>query len=136
MTKIRAFAGVLALLLTTAARAEWLQVGTSSSDSVWYMDPKRVKVVSGKVQAWVKVDSRKDRSVQWSESKQLISFDCSADSSKTLSVIKYDSYGKMISSSSSSEYGYGTGYSPIVPDSIGETLERLACRILPENRSN
>lgn len=67
---VRVFLG--AALVATPAYAEWYEVSTSVNNSTWYMDPERVKVVSGKVQAWVKIDSRKDRTVQWSEAKQLI----------------------------------------------------------------
>jgi len=89
-----------------------------------------VKLVDGKVQAWVKIDSKRDRTVTWSESKELLSFDCSAEKSRILSLIKYDSYGKIVSSNTAPDYGYGIGYDPVVPDSVLETVEKVACGLV------
>ena len=124
----------LALSLATAAHADWLAIGSSVNNSTWYMDPDRIKTISGRVQAWVKIDSRRDRTVQWSETKQLMSFDCSAMTERTLAVVNYDSYGKVVSSQSVPDNGFGIGYDPVVPDSMGETVAKLACRT--SNASN
>jgi hypothetical protein len=134
---IKAGVGVsIAMALATPAYADWFPVGSSINNSTWYMDPQRIKVVSGKVQAWVRIDSRKDRSVQWSEAKQLMSFDCGAQTERTLSVIKYDSYGKIISSANVPDNSWGIGYDPIVPDSMGETIGKVACQSASGSQSN
>jgi hypothetical protein len=124
---------LVTLLIASPAFAEWFAIGSSVNNSTWYMDPNRVKSVSGKVQAWIKIDSRKDRTVQYSEAMQLLSFDCSAQTYRTISVSKYDSYGKIISTSSVPDYGYSVGYEPVVPDSMAETAEKLACRSASAN---
>ena len=116
---------LLSLPLNSPVYAEWLKVSESNSNSVWYMDPARVKVVGGKVEAWVKIDSTRDRTVQFAEMKELISFDCSADTYGVLSVIKYDTYGKVVSSATAPVYG--VQYSPVVPESMAEAAEKLAC---------
>lgn len=121
------FCGALALMSSAPAAADWYKVATSSSNSVWYMDPARVTVDGQKVQAWVRIDGSHDSSVKWSEMKQLLSFDCAGQKVRVLSTITYDTYGKVLSNSSTPDYGYGIGYDPIVPDSMGEDIERLAC---------
>lgn len=118
----------LAIFLPSApAAAEWIPIGTSVNEATWLMDADRVKVVSGKVQAWIKVDHSKDRTVTWRESKRLISFDCNADKFRMLSFVNYDSYGKVVASKNYSDYGYGIGYEPVIPDSMIETASKLAC---------
>ena len=127
MKKAPVCLSLLALLVPMPARAEWIEVAESTNHSTWWMDGSRVKLLNGKVHAWVKIDSSHDRTVKWSESKQLVSFDCSAEKSRTLSVIRYDSYGKVVSSDTYPDYGYGVGYDPVVPDTVLETVEKLAC---------
>ena len=120
-------AGAAICLLPAQVHAEWYSVGSDVGKSKWFMDPERVKLIGGKAQAWVRIDGSADRSVQWNEEKLLMSFDCAAGTVKTLSAIKYDSYGKVISSSTVPDYGYG--YEPVVPDSMGETVQKLACMV-------
>jgi hypothetical protein len=125
-----------AVLTPLEASAEWMDIGTSINESVWSIDPARVKVVGGKVHAWVKVDASKDRTVTWRESKRLFSLDCSEDKFRMLSYVNYDSYGKIVSSNSYSDYGYGVGYDPIIPDSMVESVAKLACIVLPAKSSD
>lgn len=120
------------LLYAAPAKAEWYRVVTSSSGSAWYLDPDRMKVTNGKVKAWVKVDGSADRTVSWRESKRLVSFNCSADTYRMLSYVNYDSYGKITASHNYPEYGYGSSYEPIVPDSVMESLSKLACLLSSE----
>lgn len=118
----------LALLSTPAAlQADWKQIGSTVDDSVYFMDPERIKVVGTKKHVWVKVDHSRDRSVTYRESMRLLSFDCDKQQSKLLYYNSTDSYGKSVKSQNFPDYGSSIGYSPIVPDSIGETISRLAC---------
>jgi hypothetical protein len=133
----KALVGVfVAIAFAAPAYADWYPVGTSANNSTWYMDPDRIRAVSGKIQAWVKVDSRRDRTVQWSETKQLMSFDCAAQTERTLSVIRYDTYGKIVSSANAPDNAWGIGYDPVVPDSMGEAIEKVACHATASNQSN
>lgn len=122
---------IATLLVAVPAQAEWMKIGRSTTSSDWSMDPERMKVVGGRVQAWVRIDASHDRSVNFSEAKQLFSFDCAADKFRVLSIVQYDSYGKTIKSQNVPDYGYGIGYQPVVPDTMVETLERLACVAMP-----
>lgn len=91
------------------------------------MDAERIRTVGNHRQAWVKVDHSQDRSVSYRETIELFSFDCAARSYRLLSYVDYDSYGKVVNSHSQPDYSYGTGYEPIIPDSIGETISTVAC---------
>lgn len=119
----------LLVFSSSSAYAEWYKLGTSSTGTDWYMDPTRVTVVNSTVQAWVKAEGIRDRTVKWSESKQLWSFNCSQHTMKVLSTVYYDNYGKVLSSNNFPDYGYGVGYEPIVPDTLGEAFEKAACTL-------
>lgn len=116
-----------ALFWAASARAEWHRIASSTTGAEWYLDADRIKVVGGKVQAWVKVDGSADRTVNWRESKRLISFNCAAETYRMLSYVNYDSYGKVISSHSYPDYGYRSRYEPVVPDTVMESVGKLAC---------
>jgi hypothetical protein len=92
------------------------------------MDPARLKLVSGKIHAWVKIDGSQDRTLKWSEAEELYSIDCSEETSKVLTVVTYDSYGKIVSNESVPDYAYSVGYTPIVPDTMAETVEKTVCK--------
>lgn len=131
MRSLHFVAGLAIVFLSAEASAEWFPVSTSVRGAVWYMDAERVKIVDKNVQAWVKIDYSKDASVGWRETKELVSFDCPAGKYRTLSYINYDSYGKVVSSHSFSDYGYGIGYDAIVPDSVIESASKVACMVFP-----
>lgn len=116
-------------LLSTAAHAEWLPVAESRNGTIWFVDPERIRVVGGKIQVWAKLDHSRDGSVKWRESKHLVSINCADNTSLLLSYINYDSYGKIGSSNSFPDYG--SGYDPIVPDSVMEAVAKVACIVAP-----
>lgn len=124
-SSLAALAGIVAW--AAPAEADWYPVAKGTSGTVWYLDPARIKNISGKLQVWAKLDGREDPSVKWRESKELLSIDCSANTSRTLSDIEYDSYGKIIASHNYPDYGYGIGYEPIVPETVMESVARVAC---------
>jgi hypothetical protein len=119
-SSLAAFAAIAAWAVP--AQADWYAVAKGTNGTVWYLDPARIKAVSGKVQVWAKLDASEDASVKWRETKELISIDCTANTSRVLSDIEYDSYGKIISSRNATDYGYGIGYDPIVPDTVLEAV--------------
>lgn len=115
------------MLCPSVASADWIKLDTTTTGTVWYFDPDRVVNVNGKVRTWVRGDATKDRSVRWSEAKELWSFDCSQRTMKVISSVSYDNYGKVLKSNSFPDYGTGYGYEPVVPDTLGEAGERAAC---------
>jgi hypothetical protein len=55
---------------------------------------------------------------------------CESQQLKVLSVTQYDSYGKIIYSDNQADSSYATyGYNPVVPESMGETVLRVACAV-------
>ena len=127
MARYVLFLALAATIVPSGAHAEWMRIGSSTSGSVWYLDPARVKSVGGKPQAWIQVDSSKDKSVSWRRALQLISFDCDSQKYRLLSYVDYDSYGKVIASNNFTDYGYGIGYEPIIPETMVEDVARLVC---------
>ena len=127
MAKRWRLAACACLCIAGPALAEWVQVDTSADGAVWYMDPVRSRTVGNHRQAWVKVDHTRDRSVAYRSSLELFSYNCDARTSRILSFTDYDSMGKVMRTQTQPDYGYETGYSPVVPDSIGETLMNRAC---------
>ena len=118
---------LLSAAIAAPAHAEWVSIGSGTNGTEWFMDWNRIKSVGGKKQAWVQLDHSKNRSVSWRKSLQLMSFDCSASTYRTLSVIAYDAYGKVVTSKNYSDYGYGVGYDPLVPESMAESVSSIAC---------
>ena len=121
------FAGIMMLLLPASAQAEWFKIGTSVHQADYFMDPARIKTVNGKRQAWAKVDHSRDRTVSYRESMRLFTFDCDKQTYKILYYSNTDSYGKIIDSHSFTDSSYGFGYDPIVPESMAETVGKVAC---------
>lgn len=115
----------LMLCVATAAEAEWYRVTTSSDDSVYFVDPERVKVVGGHRQAWMKGDHSRNRTEKARSSMTLLSIDCAASTIKTLSDSRYDSFGKTIASRTFPDYG--VGYQPITPETIAEAVAKAVC---------
>jgi len=123
-------AAVSVMLNSTAARAEWMPVGTDSDGSVWLMDPDRISDSGNRVHAWVKIDASNDRTVKYRDGKRLYSSICSEKKLKLLSATDYDSYGKVLDSNSNSDSPYSDyGYQYVTPDSMGETVLELSCAV-------
>ena len=94
------------------------------------MDPDRVEKISGRVHAWVKVDSARDRSVKYRQAVRLYSSICSSKKIKLLSYSLYDSYGKLIETDSTTDSVYSDyDYKYVTPDSMGETVLQASCGV-------
>jgi hypothetical protein len=121
---------ISALVVATPTHAEWVKVGSAVTKSVWYVDSDRVKSVNDTKQAWVKVDHSQDKSVSWRQTMSLWSFKCNEQKYRVLTTVRYDSYGKVISSHNSPEYSYGSNFDPIIPDSIAEAVFISVCVVI------
>jgi len=113
--------------IAAPAHAEWVSIGSATNGTEWFMDANRIKTVGSKKQAWIQLDHSRNRSVSWRQTLQLISFDCSASKYRTLSIIAYDAYGKVVSSENYTDYSYSVGYDPLVPESMAESASLVAC---------
>lgn len=124
MRKLPLMAALLALALGSAAHAEWVKVGITADDADYYLDADRIRKVGSKTHIWVKMDHRRDRTVNYRTSMALMSFDCGAQTWKTLSVTTFDSYGRTTSNSGMMpDYGGEA----ILPESVGERISLVAC---------
>ena len=126
------FATVLFLTATSASAATWVEASQSSSGSVVYVDVDSIRDVAGKRQIWVQIDQSNNPSVKARTSKELWRYDCPSQTSITLSWIDYDSSGRVMKSGGNIDNPYL--YQPVVPDSTGETIMKIACN--PKNASN
>jgi len=127
MRKIGFSIWLAAVAHSMPAYADWMPIGTATSNAIWYIDPLRVKDVSAKKQVWIKVDLSKDLSVTYRSSMRLYSIDCVISRYKSLSYANYDSYGKTVSSQSFPDYGSSIGYDNIFPDTMLESVQKLVC---------
>lgn len=127
MGKLLRHLALICLGLASAAQAEWLVIDRTDTGATMAMDASRIRTVGNRVQAWVQFDHSRDRGVSYRKSLELWSFDCNAQTMKVMSVVRYDSYGKVVSSQANpSSYG-DYGYAPITPDSLGEGAFKVAC---------
>jgi len=123
-------AGASFLIAAPAQAVEWTSIGGPESGATWYMDGARITMENGRVHAWVKVDASRDPTVKYRSAMMLYSALCESQQLKVLSVTQYDSYGKIIYSDNQADSSYATyGYNPVVPESMGETVLRVACAV-------
>ena len=128
MNKLAKFVLTAVTLATCQpAHAEWYELITSESGSKFSLDPSRIKTVGERRHVWVKADHSRDAAVQARSSMTLYSIDCEKTSYRKLSSIRYDSYGKIMSSNSYPDYVSDVGYEPIVPETIMDGISRLIC---------
>jgi hypothetical protein len=117
-----------ALLTASPVHAEWIRIGTSAAGSVYYADPARLTQENGRQHAWIKIDAARDATTKYRSSLDLYSVICASQKIKLLSYVDYDSYGKVIASHSSPDSAYSDyDYNPVTPESMGETIMRVAC---------
>jgi hypothetical protein len=134
---------VLFLIVSTViGSSDWMEYYTDNDGTIWSY--KKVNIDKGKgkyiVQVWEKrVYSDKNREEQildrtkdglstegWdklSEGKGLVEIDCKKLKMRVLSVINYDTDGKVLSSDSFDE----NKWKYIIPDTLGETLRNKVC---------
>jgi len=93
--------------------------------SVYFVDPDRIKFVDGKYHVWIKGDHSRDRGERARTTMMMVSINCNASSMRMLSVTSYDSYGKVIQSQNQPDYD--SGYEPITPDTMVDTLAAPLC---------
>lgn len=126
--RIKIALAAIATLCAVQAKAEWLKLSTSSNGDVWLIDPTRMKSLGGrKFEVWIKMDHSRNRSISYRTSLNLFGINCSSQKYKLLSYVNYDSYGKVVSSHTFTEYGYEIGYEPIIPETMVESISNAVC---------
>ncbi len=118
--------GVIALTLSPTSFAEnWVSVGASVSGSEFLVDTDSIVVEVGYVEYWITVDSKKDASVDYRETKALRRAKCGQRRLATVYRVEYMPDG---SNNSYGPWDYPT-FSPAVPGSMGQAETEFVCAI-------
>lgn len=109
-----------------AARAEWDARIDADGGSTYFLDRTRTRADGDRRQVWLKGDHSHDRSERSRSSMTLVSIDCRSMSTVTLSWTSYSPEGRPLASVEAADDG--TGYQPIVPESV---VDRVAATVCP-----
>ncbi len=130
LTALASLAGATSILLgadpTNPETGEpLLYLGSVKEGAEYFMYPNRVRRVGGFVEAWVLSYHERDKSVPFRLAKTLDAHDCDARRTRTLSQSRYTAKGTL----HGSEQTASATWSPVVPDSVGETILEVACAV-------
>ena len=121
--------GLMLLLTTTSAMAEWTRVD-DIDQLILYVDRATIRRSGSFVKMWDLGDFKKMLTVQsysYFSHKSQQEYDCKEEKKRLLAFTMFD--GKMGSENVVSSNGNAKGeWDPIEPKSIGETLWKIACR--------
>ena len=111
--------------MSSAQAAGWVNVAESTSGVVHAIDPERISPVYGSVwRAWVRADaSRAAPKLSFDSAMTQYEFNCTNQTSRTLSFTAYDANKQVINSWNSPT----SDPVPVVPDSILESLLKTVC---------
>jgi hypothetical protein len=120
--------GMMAMVFPSVAwAANWVRYSTDRQGSIYYYDSESLRESgSNIVRIWIRIDYSNNRSERAREAKHLISLNCAESTFALLSYITYDAQGNITSSRNIPSYAIQ--YSPIIPESIAESLSNVLCR--------
>jgi hypothetical protein len=132
----KAFLGILLLVATGNAIAEWIAIGVNDAGDI-YADPSTIRSEGNQVKVWTLIDYKVPR--VFSRLKPLMSmkvyteFDCKEKQSRGLSFFAYS--GNMASGEAQDMSGAGIAYidtspknwTPVPPNGTGPALWKFAC---------
>ena len=129
MKPINLLAAATALVMasTPAFAANWIWVGESVSNSVYYFDADTIQSSGNKVTAWSKVDHSRDKTKKMRQSLSRDRYDCSERTSTALNNTFYYPDGKV---NSVTWETYEQKAEPVIPDSVWEDMLESVC-VLP-----
>ena len=120
--------GLMLLVTAGAASAEWTGVG-ENDEFIQYVDLATIRRNGNFVKMWHLMDHKtvqKDVSYSYLSSKTQSEFDCKEKKRRTLAFTLFGGKmgnGKVVYSDSDAR----GKWSPIEPESVGETLSKIAC---------
>lgn len=125
---VKKFLTVLSLLAganpSMATENGWLDVTTTKTGSKFMIrESDAFQASIGKIVAWVKIDSSKDASTKYRESKAQFEFDCSKKTMARRAFVAYAANGTVVYSKNS-PYDY---HQPVIPDTAIEAVMEVAC---------
>ena len=117
---------IAALSAAPGAAATWVEIVKTSTGGVASIDKDSVKVEGDAVLGWVSWDYSNDKTEKARTAKTRVSIKCGAETFKSVYYAQYDADGAIIDSGNLPSY---TQYSPIIPDSVGDTIFKSICSI-------
>jgi len=119
-------------LANSAAAATWNYISAGNDRTLYFFDADTVERSPGNVTLWVKtVQTRQpDTDGSWASALRW-KLNCSARTIQTLAWSTYNNSGEFISSNNNPSKPQ-----PVIPDSIGEAVLKIACEAdFPRNTS-
>ena len=120
---------------------EWISVYNSENKSIYYNPSKIIHARNGNVRMWVRFTgkSEKDSAIEmgvkngvsaekynnWAFDEILVEFDCKNQTIRSLYYLSRDADGNIIYDKNIMT---NNSFSPIIPDSPGESVYKLACK--------
>lgn len=97
----------------------------TQTGTVYHLDPSTVAGPREARVAWISSDHSKDKTMAARTGKELIQVDCETGATKTLSHIRYDANGEVITSFNTEPSDAETSYYP--PGTVGAAAPREMC---------
>jgi len=122
----KATLAISSLLLLTAAADDWKLVTGSVTGSKYYVKAgDMANEADYSPVAWVKVDARGNRTVNWRTSMTRYRIDCRARAYTILAYVLYDAAGSNVDGQTYEPYQQTA--QPTVPDSVFEPVMKALC---------
>ena len=115
----------IALVATPVFASDWVRLTETDTGSVVEVDTESRGLSGSIARIWLRIDHSKDATKKARQSKELWKFNCQSGTSFTASWVNYAADGSVISSGSPLEYDFK--YEPVVPDTVGDTVMKIAC---------
>ena len=126
---------VLAMMISTTARAEWTLIKGGNNDHRLYIDFATIRIKGTHVKAWSLVDltTMQTGDPSFLSSKAQIEFDCSEEQSALLSFVWYSGNmgeGEVVASQTRAS----PMFKPVVPDTINYAEMKTVCDSLNQRK--
>lgn len=126
--------GALLSLASPLSASDWFYLGVTGAPdgrltketTFWSADRESLRRVGSIAYIWIRHgEVAEDADETHTVARMYYRVDCSAQTLKILSDIAYDKQGAVTYSKSSHDTSYGAD--PVVPDSMGEAIAKIAC---------
>ncbi|WP_151838127.1 MULTISPECIES: surface-adhesin E family protein [unclassified Acinetobacter] len=128
MKKLILVFSFIASSLSYGADWKYAAIG-GQNDRAIYVDSSQYNydMKNNSIKAWFKTDSYEDDNSKniYTRSKNFFQFSCADNKLKLLAYVNYDKKGDVVSSGQSDSKDIQ--YSMVIPDTIGESLWKVAC---------
>ncbi|MFC7772551.1 surface-adhesin E family protein [Flavobacterium sp. GCM10027622] len=136
---------ILVFPLVDCLSQDWIEVTQTSSGNQIFIADKYIKKGGtfgndeGVYRIWTKTVLKKYEQKKYGKTKiyqnavlkSLNDYDCINQKTRLIMSILYDSNGNVIQSSDTDEYGMDWNF--VIPETVGEAIFRLACKLSNED---